>query len=277
MKVQFQIGSAYATTFGTFLVLGRTAKTIQLQHPNGSVCTKTLRFLVDGAEYFYTNTGAHKGCVSADNMMPKALFKSISNPPFDMPTYPSTPQPPVTNPTDLNVGDSIFVSGIHRHVGGTIMSVKPNGVKRIGVLLDTTTTGHITTFSLRKDGRYVAVGYSMDDASWGGWFSANTIPNAPSQWTTTPPATPTDLTELQTEMLLEIQECENDGLGMGYSEFDGEGLTPQEKGVLGSLVAAGYVYNAQNEGSEPMYCSNPKSPTLTLANGPRDGIKGQNV
>lgn len=65
-------------------------------------------------------------------------------------------------------------------------------------------------------------------------------------------------------MLKDIQDGENDGIGEGYSEFDGIGLTPEEKGVLGSLVAEGYVYNS-HEGDpdfEAMYCSTMKAPRL---------------
>ena len=72
------------------------------------------------------------------------------------------------------------------------------------------------------------------------------------------------MTDLQTTMLKEIQEGENDGVGMGYSEFDGKGLTPEQKGVLGSLVAEGYVYNSATgwEDSNAMFCSTSKAPRL---------------
>ena len=72
------------------------------------------------------------------------------------------------------------------------------------------------------------------------------------------------MTHLQKAMLRDIQEGENDGLGMGYSEFDGEGLTPQEKGTLGSLIAGGYVYNSATgwEDSDAMYCTTSKVPRL---------------
>ena len=74
----------------------------------------------------------------------------------------------------------------------------------------------------------------------------------------------TTMTQLQKAMLKDIQEGENDGIGMGYSEFDGVGLTPLEKGVLGSLVAEGYVYNSATgwEDSDFMYCSTSKAPRL---------------
>lgn len=74
----------------------------------------------------------------------------------------------------------------------------------------------------------------------------------------------TTMTQLQKAMIKDIQEGENDGIGMGYSEFDGAGLTPIEKGVLGSLIAAGYVYNSfeGQEGCEPMYCTTHKAPRL---------------
>ena len=47
------------------------------------------------------------------------------------------------------------------------------------------------------------------------------------------------MTHLQKAMLRDIQEGENDGLGMGYSEFDGEGLTPQEKAEWEFKTAVG--------------------------------------
>ena len=65
------------------------------------------------------------------------------------------------------------------------------------------------------------------------------------------------MTQLQKAMIREIQESEKDGIGMGYSEFDGKNLTPEQKGVLGSLVAEGYVYNSfeGQEGCDAMYCT----------------------
>ena len=44
------------------------------------------------------------------------------------------------------------------------------------------------------------------------------------------------ITKLENELLTEIMECESDGLGMGYSEYDGIGISNQEKGVLSSLI-----------------------------------------
>ncbi len=72
------------------------------------------------------------------------------------------------------------------------------------------------------------------------------------------------MTDLQKAMLKDIQEGENDGIGMGYSEFDGKGLTPEQKGVLGSLVAEGYVYNSATgwKASLAMFCSTSKAPRL---------------
>jgi len=72
------------------------------------------------------------------------------------------------------------------------------------------------------------------------------------------------MTQLQRAMIKDIQEGENDGVGMGYSEFDGAGLTPYQKGVLGSLVAGGYVYNSfeGQEGFDAMYCTTMKAPRL---------------
>jgi hypothetical protein len=329
MNVQFQIGSAYATTSGTFLVLGRTPKTIQLQYPNGSVCTKTLRsFKADDVEFFYANNGAHTGVVTAIDMMPLDTFKSISNPPFDMPTS-NTPTPVLPRIGETVTHIDQCITGKVVHIEGSKVTIEESdGTRLIYRCTDLATTPQPLTYKrgpltsvwlvysgpkmvcyISKDAdlrAYFAYVDSDSDCICGGetfkeckeslnrlvsLLQSRTIedmfslhgPGSSQEAPTRKFAinlglTELDtLTELQTEMLLEIQECENDGLGMGYSEFDGEGLTPQEKGVLGSLVAAGYVYNAQNEGSEPMYCSNPKSPTLTLANGPRDGIKGQNV
>jgi len=72
------------------------------------------------------------------------------------------------------------------------------------------------------------------------------------------------MTQLQKAMLKDIQEGENNGIGMGYSEFDGKGLSPEQKGVLGSLVADGYVYNSATgwEDSDAMFCSTNKAPRL---------------
>ena len=68
------------------------------------------------------------------------------------------------------------------------------------------------------------------------------------------------MTHLQKTLLAEIQDSERDGIGMGYSEFDGFGLTPQMKGVLGSLIAQGYVYNSVADWDEdPQYCSTIKA------------------
>lgn len=73
------------------------------------------------------------------------------------------------------------------------------------------------------------------------------------------------LTELETAMLKRIQNLEVDGIGMGFSDFDGYNLTPQEKGVLSSLIQKGIVYDS-TEGEDdyptPMYCSSSKAPRL---------------
>ena len=73
-----------------------------------------------------------------------------------------------------------------------------------------------------------------------------------------------ELTEPQKAMLKDIQEGENDGIGMGYSEFDGKGLTQEEQAILDSLLAGGYVYNSATgwEDTEAMYCSTQKAPRL---------------
>ena len=73
----------------------------------------------------------------------------------------------MTTTNYFNIGDriaAIHYSWVER---GTITAIKG---KRISVLLDGTTTGYITDFSLRNDGSYVAVGYSKDDACAGGYF-----------------------------------------------------------------------------------------------------------
>ena len=78
------------------------------------------------------------------------------------------------------------------------------------------------------------------------------------------------LTPLEIEMLVEIMECENDGVGMGYSEYDGTGLTPTQKGVLGSLVKKEMVYDSyenydEDDGEGQMWCSIENSITIEIA------------
>ena len=73
------------------------------------------------------------------------------------------------------------------------------------------------------------------------------------------------LTDLETAMLKRIQNLEVDGIGMGFSEFDGYNLTPQEKGVLSSLIQKGIVYDSTDGDQDfptPMYCSSSKAPRL---------------
>ena len=65
------------------------------------------------------------------------------------------------------------------------------------------------------------------------------------------------LTELEYELLQEIQEHEVDGINMGYSEYDGKGISNQEKGVLSSLIQKGLVYDSyeHDDDFDSMYCS----------------------
>jgi hypothetical protein len=69
------------------------------------------------------------------------------------------------------------------------------------------------------------------------------------------------ITKLENELLNDIMLGENDGIGMGYSEYDGLDISNEQKGVLGSLLKKGLVYDS-NEGNTndfdylPMYCTN---------------------
>tara|TARA_R110000822_G_scaffold401_13_gene1827 strand:+ start:365 stop:826 length:462 start_codon:yes stop_codon:yes gene_type:complete len=67
----------------------------------------------------------------------------------------------------MRVGDRIAAKQCSWVNRGTITAIKG---KRVSVLMDRTTTGAITDFSLRNDGRYVAVGYSKDEGCDGGYF-----------------------------------------------------------------------------------------------------------
>jgi len=69
------------------------------------------------------------------------------------------------------------------------------------------------------------------------------------------------ITKLENELLNEIMLGECDGIGMGYSEYDGLNVSNQEKGVLGSLIKKGLVYDSQENNInefdyQPMYCTN---------------------
>jgi len=71
------------------------------------------------------------------------------------------------------------------------------------------------------------------------------------------------ITKLENELLNEIMLGECDGIGMGYSEYDGLNVSNQEKGVLGSLIKKGLVYDSQENNIDefdyqPMYCTNLK-------------------
>lgn len=69
------------------------------------------------------------------------------------------------------------------------------------------------------------------------------------------------ITKLENKLLNDIMLGENDGVCVGYSEYDGLDISNQEKGVLGSLLKKGLVYDS-NENNinefdyEPMYCTN---------------------
>ncbi len=69
------------------------------------------------------------------------------------------------------------------------------------------------------------------------------------------------ITKLENELLNDIMLGENDGIGLGYSEYDGLDISNEEKGVLGSLIKKGLVYDSKEDESnlfdyEPMYCTN---------------------
>jgi len=69
----------------------------------------------------------------------------------------------------------------------------------------------------------------------------------------------TQITKNENVLLQEIIECEVDGVGMGYSEYDGFGITNEEKGTLSSLIKKGLVYDSFQDDDEfgPMYCTTP--------------------
>ena len=69
------------------------------------------------------------------------------------------------------------------------------------------------------------------------------------------------ITKLENELLNDIMLGENDGIGMGYSEYDGLEISNEEKGILGSLIRKGLVYDSQENNINdfdyiPMYCTN---------------------
>ena len=69
------------------------------------------------------------------------------------------------------------------------------------------------------------------------------------------------ITELEESLLHEIMSSEADGLGMGYSSFDGLEIDNETKGVLSSLIKKGLVYDS-TDGCEEfeyrMYCTIPE-------------------
>jgi len=66
----------------------------------------------------------------------------------------------------MKISDIITVTGITPTRG----VVKEITSKKIKVLLNTTTTGVLSTYSLRNDGTFTHVGYSKDNAAFGGYF-----------------------------------------------------------------------------------------------------------
>ena len=76
-----------------------------------------------------------------------------------------------------------------------------------------------------------------------------------------------NITKLENEMLIDIMNGENDGVGMGYGETDGLGFTPEQKGVLSSLMKKGLVYNSMDGEPDdtPMYCSCKTPETIIIA------------
>jgi hypothetical protein len=68
------------------------------------------------------------------------------------------------------------------------------------------------------------------------------------------------ITKNENKLLQEIIESEIDGIGSGYSEFDGIGITNKQKGILSSLIKKGLIYDsmedfAGDDGVTPMYCT----------------------
>ena len=74
-----------------------------------------------------------------------------------------------TELTAHKVGDRVIINKWVFDTYGTIKEIKG---KRLGVLEDSTTTGAITYFSLRKDNTFVEVGYSL----FNGAYIKNTSP-----------------------------------------------------------------------------------------------------
>ena len=79
------------------------------------------------------------------------------------------------------------------------------------------------------------------------------------------------ITKLENELLNEIISCEVDGIGMGYSEYDGEGISNEEKGVLSSLIQKELVYDSHissrgQTSYTPMYCTSIEDVDLEVRN-----------
>lgn len=67
----------------------------------------------------------------------------------------------------FQVGTTVVIQGLCHRYSGVVKKIKG---KKLFVLLRTTTTGALSEYSLRNDGTFVQVGYSKDDAAWGGYF-----------------------------------------------------------------------------------------------------------
>ncbi len=69
------------------------------------------------------------------------------------------------------------------------------------------------------------------------------------------------ITDLEKQLLKTIIDNEVDGIGKGYSEYDGQGIDNETKGVLSSLIQKDLVYDSMASFKDdhdymPMYCTN---------------------
>jgi len=75
---QFQIGRAYASEAGVYIVTGITAKTIRLKGTRGKEYIKSLRTSKDGVGYFLASTGPYGDSINATQEMSLEIFNSMS-------------------------------------------------------------------------------------------------------------------------------------------------------------------------------------------------------